>query len=241
MNITVCIRTLNEMENIDKCIDAYPFANKILVADGGSTDGTFELVNDMKHYDIRIKARHYEVKVECQNGIFRNPDGPHLQFLYDWALEEGADWIISQDCDQRPNYLLKQDARDIFSKSDKDFILVTQLFLWGKDKYFPEMSGADHGWMQGLWAWRANINMKVIDRMPHFEFSYDGNVAIDLDRSPRSQRLLPPYCFMHYGWPTPEKVIQHVDYYRKSGLIPGMSNPLSSNGSLADLPEFAHE
>lgn len=238
MKIVTCIRTYNEEFNIRQCCEAYQFTDAILIADGGSTDKTKEIASTYP----KVSVRDYEVKVKCQGGIERNPDGPHLQFLYDWALEEGADWIISQDCDQRPNYALKRDARGIFEESDRDFILVTQLFLWGNDHYFPELSGADRGWpMQGLWAWRANINMKVIDHMPHFEFSYDGKTAIDLDRSPRSQRLLPPYCFMHFGWPTPERVIQHVDYYRKSGLISGMIHPLMAGGNLADLPEWAHE
>jgi len=189
----------------------------------------------------KVKIRNYDVKVECANGIWRNPDYLHLMFLWDWAIEEGADWIISQDCDQRPNKFLKQDARIIMEDMKEDFLLATQIYLWGKEQYFPELS--NHGqWIQGLWAWRANINLRVIDKMPHFEFSFDGNKSIDINTMPnRCHRILPPYCYMHYGWQTEEQVDKHLEYYRKSKLIEGMVHPLDFGGRLAPILDWMQE
>jgi glycosyltransferase involved in cell wall biosynthesis len=238
MRFISTVRTYNEAEHIEKFCQSYSeFADVILVADGGSEDNTKELASKYP----KVKIRDYTVKVECKNGIWRNPDGPHIQFLIDWAQEEGADWIVHQDCDQRPNKYLKQDIRKMLEETDKDFILVTQIFLWGSTQYFRSMSNQGSGWMQGLWAWRANINMKIIDKMPHYEFSYDGVKPIDIDRSDRILRTQPPYCFMHYGWESAEKTQSHVEYYRNSGLIPNMTHPLHAGGTPSNLEEWMIE
>lgn len=235
MRIVSCIRTLNEKDNIDKCCQAYQFCDEILIADGGSTDGTPFLA---KKYP-KVKVLNYDVKVECKGGIWRNPDYLHLMFLWDHAIEDGADWIISQDCDQRPNLYLKRDARQIFENMEEDFLLATQIYLWGSDHYFPKMSKQGE-WMQGLWAWRANINLKVIDKMPHFEFSFDGQKAIDINKQ-NVKRILPPYCYLHFGWPNEEKTDAHINYYRKSGLIPTMNHPKLFGGKLAQLEDWMIE
>jgi len=238
MKIAACIRSYNESKNIEKCCESYlEFVDKLLIADGGSTDDTVLLASKYKNVEIRS----YSNRVLLKGGITRNPDGPHINFLLDWADEEGADWVIEQDCDQRPNKYLKQDARKIFETTNKDFIQVTQLFLWGKDQYFPDLSGANSGWMQGLWAWKTKTRLRVIDKMPHFEFTLDGRHSLDINKSGREQNILPPYCFMHYGWQSLEQVNAHLEYYRSSGLISGMLSPLQFGGKLAPLPDFAVE
>jgi hypothetical protein len=248
MRIIVCVRTLNEAERIEKFCHSYPFADKILIADGGSEDRTVEIAWKQP----RTFVRDYLLKVECKNGIWRNPDGLHLQFLFDWAVDEGADWIISQDCDQRPNKILKNVIRDVLSKTDMDFITATQVFRWGKDQYFPAFSTKNGNmyledankekWYQGMWAWRANIGLKVVDAMPHYFFNFDGSKnMLDIDKTGRCFRIYPPACFMHYGWITPEMTEAHMEYYRKSGLIPGQLHPLQMCGAPAPLLDWMVE
>ncbi len=237
MKIVSTVRTLNEESNIRKFRESYSqFADRILIADGGSVDNTVPLAEQFPKVDIDF----YPVKVPCENGIMRNPDGPHIQFLIDWARREGADWIVHQDCDQRPNKFLKEDIRDILATTTEPFVCVTQIFLWGKDQYFPQMSAEEHGWMQGLWAWRADIDLKIINKMPHYEFSFDGKTPIDINKQPH-RNLLPPYCFMHYGWETPQKTQAHMDYYNKSGLIKNINHPLNYGGPLKPLQLWMEE
>jgi hypothetical protein len=239
MKIVATVRTFNEAQHIKKFCESYSqFADLILVADGGSTDNTTKLASQYP----RVRIRNYNVRVECGQGIWRNPDGPHIQFLVNWAMEEGADWIVHQDCDQRPNKYLKEDVRQVLSQTDKDFLMVTQIFLWGKNHYFPDLSKPEgDNWGQGLWAWRANIGMRIIDRMPHYEFSYDGENSIDISKTGKNLNLLPPYCFMHYGWETIEKADAHIEYYKASGLIPGMEHPLKFGGSIKELEDWMIE
>ena len=230
MKVFACCRALNESKHIEKFCQSYQtIADTILVADGGSTDNTVLLAESVP----KTKVINYDVKVECRNGICRNPDGPHIQFLVDTARDMGADWIIFQDTDMRPNKYLKECGRELFSYMDeenKDFLLLTQVFLWQNDWYFPTMSKQGNRWMQGLWAWRANINLKIINKMPHFEFSYDGQHSIDINKTGRQLAIQPPSCYLHYGWESKEMTDEHVEYYRTSGLIPGMAHPLNIGG-----------
>lgn len=241
MKIVSCCRALNEERHIKQFCDAYQnIADLILVADGGSEDNTVLLAESMP----KTKVRNYPVKVELKNGIWRNPDGSHIQFLVDWAVEEGADWIIFQDCDMRPNKFLKETARDIFQLMEdmkKDFLLMTQIFMWNNIAYFPNMSLSNGQWMQGLWAWRANIGIKIIDKMPHFEFSYDGKTPIYFDKTGKHLAVQPPPCFLHFGWEDLEKTNAHWNYYRKSGLIPGMISPLQIGGMQKPLESWMVE
>jgi len=241
MKIAACCRAFNEHRHIEKFCQSYQsIADVILIADGGSEDDTVAIAESIP----KVKVKNYPVKVQCANGIERNPDGPHIQFLIDWAVEEGADWIIFQDTDMRPNKHLKENGRSLFKMMDsvqKDFLLITQVFLWQNEQYFPNMSRSGNDWAQGLWAWRANIGLKIINKMPHFEFSFDGVTSIDLNRLGREMRVQPPSCYLHFGWEDRAKTLEHAEYYRKSGLIPGMLDPLSIGGTLQPKETWMEE
>jgi hypothetical protein len=238
MKIVATVRTFNESKHIRRWCESYSqFADILLVADGGSTDNTIKIASQYP----KVQIRNYPVTVTLRDGTKRNPDGPHIQFLVDWATEIGGDWIVHQDCDQRPNKFLKRDARIIMEDMKEDFFQVTQIFLWGKDMYFPKMSDFGNGWAQGLWAWRLSSKLKILNRMPHYEFSLDGHTSLNVDRSGRNLNIQPPYCFLHYGWQTNEETVEHVEYYRRTGLIDGMKHPLEDGGRLAPLEDWMIE
>jgi len=220
--IIACVRTFNEAERIAKFCRAFQFCDEIIVADGGSEDDTFKIAWDQP----KTFVVSYPVKVKLKNGMYRNPDGPHLNFLWDLAREHGADWIISQDCDQRPNKFLKEQARQIMETTTKNFIMPVQIFLWKKTMYFPHLSKENGygNWMHGIWAHRANLGMKAIDKMPHYEFTIDPIKTNDFTL------VEPPACYMHHGWESDEGTLKMVKYYRETGLIPGMNHPLFMGG-----------
>jgi len=238
MKLFACIRTLNEADHIEDFCKCYSFVDRILIADGGSTDNTVLLAEQFPN----VTVKNYLVKVECRNGIWRNPDGPHIQFLIDWAEAEGADWIIFQDCDHRLNINLKRDLYGILESCKKDFIFATQIFMWKQKQWFPDMSVRNDKFMAGLLGWRANRHIKIINAMPHFGFSFDGKTMTNFSQLEHNEVLpCPPYCFMHFGWDTDEMVAKQVGYYRTSGLIPNMIDPKDMGGIPASLEEWMVE
>jgi hypothetical protein len=238
MKIVSSCRTLNEERHIEQWCKSYSeFADVLLIADGGSTDNTIELASKYP----KVQIRNYDVRVEMKDGSFRNPDGPHVQFLVDWATEIGGDWIIHQDCDQRPNEILREYARELLEWTDKDFVQITQIFLWGKDKYFHNLSFMGGKWAQGLWAWKLSTGLKILDRMPHYMFSLDGQEPTDINKTGRELNVQPPYCFLHCGWQTEEETQAHIKYYRDTGLIPDMAHPLQFGGEPVPLLDWMVE
>jgi len=226
MKIVATCRTLNEERNIDAFCRAYSeFCDFLLVADGGSTDDTVERALQYP----KVQVRPFDIKVTLKDGTQRNPDGPHVQFLVDWATEIGGDWLIHQDCDQRPNKFLKNDARTILEYAREDYLLVTQIFMWGNNQYFRDLTYRGNVPMQGLWAWRLSTGLRILDAMPHYTFSLNGADMLDLEKA-NHRKILPPYCFMHFGWPDEETTRKHVEYYKRTGLIEGMQHPLNFGG-----------
>ena len=152
--IIVTVRTRDEAHRIGQFCEAYREADKILVADGGSEDNTIEIAKSYPN----VEVRNYTKRVQLDNGLWRNNDSDHANFLFRWAYSLKPDWVIFDDCDIRPNYLLKKFYRRIMETADEETILAVRVYLWGKDKHFPQLSsplGEEKG--QGsLWARRGS-------------------------------------------------------------------------------------
>lgn len=232
MKIVATVRTRNEARNIEKFCLSYQWADLILVADGGSEDNTIEVAS----LQPKTKVRSFTERRGMRNRYWRNPEGAHLNFLADWAMEEGADWIIEDDCDCRPNYLLKENARGIFESTEMNFILAVRMYLWRDGDHFPNMAspGGKKKWEASFWAWRATVPLRFYDSSFAYEFTPKPTVDDSL-------RLLPPYCLLHYSWVDEDVLRKKMKFYDESGQIPGIRYPLDYAGELEPLPEWAHE
>lgn len=149
LKIVVITKALNEARHIADFCTGYAWANLILVADGGSDDRTKEIAATFPN----VKVRDFEQRIELPDGSFMNPEPAHVNFLIDWAIEEGADWIILEGCDCWPNLLLKRKAREFFRQAqveDKDGIMLYRLYMWQEAQYFPKINEPG----PALWAWR---------------------------------------------------------------------------------------
>src|SRR5690349_6931588 len=103
MKICVAVRVRDEERNIERFCANYAWADSILIADGGSQDKTKELA--LQYPNVKIRDFHEQVLMKHK--MVRNPHGQHLNFLIDWAFaEDGADWIIMDDADCFPNYMV---------------------------------------------------------------------------------------------------------------------------------------
>lgn len=235
MKIVTIVRTRDEARNIERFCEHYQWVDAVLVADGGSLDDTVSLAQKYKN----VKVRNFPIKVPMENGLWRNPHGAHINFLSHWArFEENADWIIFDDCDCVPNYLLVDKGRELLEQTDKDYVYAVRVYLWGEDRHFPNMA-QPHGrgkWEPSIWAWRASTRLHF--REDHPEYLQEMTIRPPEDRK---LNLLPPYCLIHRPWPTEEFTNQKIDFYRNSGQIRGMRHPLDFAGPLEPLPDFVRD
>jgi (heptosyl)LPS beta-1,4-glucosyltransferase len=83
--LTVLIPCKDERHNILDCIDSVrDFADEILVADSGSTDGTLELIREMP--GVRVIEREYVNSADFKN----------------WAIPQAKhEWVFLLDADER--------------------------------------------------------------------------------------------------------------------------------------------
>ncbi len=242
MKILALVKTRNEAGVIGVFCHSYLWTDGILVADGGSTDKTIE---DTQKYDI-VQARNYEEKLyrggkwlysptgekeKYQGGTWFNPSGKMTNFLLDWAEEEGADWVILDDCDCHPNYKLRENAKHFINIAETEgytAIFAYRLHIYGYDKYFPDLNKPG----QSLWAWKLNSGIRANPE------SIIGPGMCNIPSIATQLVLDHPYVLLHYAWPTEGVVSEKLEFYRTISN-PETKHPLEYGGKLAPLPDYA--
>jgi len=223
--ITVC-RTLNEERNIELfCEEHSKISDIILISDGGSEDRTIELA---EKFD-KVHVESFEKRV-YRGDVWRNPHGLHINSMIDWAIENGAEWIIYDDCDSVPNKYMKENLPIYMSNPAYDTIMVRRLYLYKDEGHFPAM--AEVGF--AIWAWMAHLEVRASEENPwhhHMEF----------DRRGKSARLEFPSCLMHYSWPDDEEIERKASFYRVAKKIPDRQiwHPTQFGGKIEPVPAWA--
>jgi glycosyltransferase involved in cell wall biosynthesis len=235
MKIVVIVRARDEEHRIGKFCESYKDADQIIVSDGGSEDRTVEIASG---YPNVILSPFLE-RTELNHRFWRNNDSDHVNHLIREANKLKPNWIIFDDADCRPNYLLRQDYRSILEKSDKDYIMAVRIYFWGTDQYFPRMSSPGGQLEPSLWAWRGSLDFWTINNPPAYFFRVGDKKTEDMATDATS--LFPPYCLLHYSWDSPDRVEHHIKNYRDSGFMPGYDSPLQFAGSLSPLEEWMRE
>lgn len=227
MKVIVTARTRNEEKRIERYVMSYQWADKILVADGGSEDDTVSICKGLPNTEVRM----FEKRVPSDDGkVWRNPHGEHINFLIEWAEEEGADWIIFDDVDCIPNYALKTEGRFLFKTAEADYLLANRVYFYKEDKYFEKLTKPTGDWTPSLWAWRANkeIRAKEEDGWEHY-------IDVHLEGL-EGQAILPPFCLLHYFYPDDEFMKKKLDFYRH--MRKGILDPKEYGGELLPLEDW---
>ena len=229
MKIVVAVRCRNEDRHIERFLHSYDFADHIVISDGGSTDRSLEILNRYSHKNPKFDVRHFGVE-ETVNNVTWNPDAPHMNFVIAAAREYDPDWLIFDDMDDVPNYLLRKDARVLLSQSPYPQVNAFRLYLWGDDQHFPYMNRNFDMNYTSLWAWKP----KEIDIHADESIRHGTMVGTATEYT----RLNVPYCLLHRSW-YPNTITAKMIRYNLVGLP--MDHPLQFAGPPEPLPEFAHD
>lgn len=226
MKIIACTRALNEERNIAHFCAGYDWADMVLVADGGSTDGTVEIANLFPN----VWVREFAVRVPVGKG-WMNPEPQHMNFTVEWAEEEGADWIIYDDADGWPNPALKRDARAILEGVKQPGVYLYRFYLWGQDEYFPK-----YNVNTSVWAWRPSVWHVRWEEATQFNFE----THIHGLQSKKALHLeAPPYCLLHNF--APDEAAVQIKLERYAGWGFPQIHPLASIYAPPEaLPEWVH-
>ena len=115
--VSVLILTLNESDNLPRCMQAVGWSDDILVLDSFSTDDTVEVA---KRHGARVMQREFDGFAGQRNfGL------EHGQLVHDWVLHLDADEVVSD--------ALRDEIVQVIETTDKQaFYLASKMTLHGK-------------------------------------------------------------------------------------------------------------
>ena len=222
--IVTITRCYNEEKNIKRFLKGYAFSDIIIVSDGGSSDNSVRMLEASP-----VKLLHFQ-ESEYIRGEYWNPDNSHFNFIINAAKEYDPDWIILDDMDDVPNYLLRENACQILENCASAQVNAYRLYMWGDDQYFPKMNNYFDPIYKSLWAW----NPRKADIQGDETVRHGTLIGLSDD----VYGIGTPMCLLHKSW-HPDTIDAKIARYNKLDLP--MTHPLKFAGTPEPLPDWAHE
>lgn len=155
--ISVCIITLNEEDNINRCLSSLNFADEIIIVDSGSTDNT--LLVAQTYSKVSIHHRKFDNYINQKN------------YCKSLARNE---WVLAVDADEEISEELK---KEILSLTKEEMQAISGF-------YIPRLSFYMGKWIRHG-GWYPNYQMRFFKKekgnfsgfLVHETVSIDGKVA----------------------------------------------------------------
>ncbi|TGN03089.1 glycosyltransferase family 2 protein [Leptospira dzoumogneensis] len=112
--ISACIITLNEEDNIERCLSSLDFVNEIIVLDSGSKDKTESIA---KKKGAKVVLRKFDDYVSQKNHVISLAENP---------------WILTLDADEELSPGLKEEIKSLFKNGEpeEDGFIIPRLTMY---------------------------------------------------------------------------------------------------------------
>ena len=230
MKIIVGVRALNEAELFPVFLSNIPFADVLVVADGGSTDRTKAIALT----DPRVIWHDFTDRVPGKNGGWRNPEGAHVRFLLDRMEElchEPEDWLWMTEVDAFPNLNLQREARTLLERCNVDGVPLFMTWLCyvapdGVSHYPRTMQGPGYtAWHRGA----ATVDAGA-------DFDGQGNLYVEQRNAFSADQTL---SRIHLTWETEELIARKIAWYREVHSWDHLKHPDVDWAPRKPLPDWA--
>jgi glycosyltransferase involved in cell wall biosynthesis len=214
VKIAVSMITLNEERYIRQALASCDFADTVAIVDGGSTDGTHDIIKEFGMPRVRGIVLPWE-------NHFGNQRQRSLKFV-----DSDTDWIIRLDADEQFPPVFRQNIRTLLAGLPENIIAcrIRQVNLVYDEHTY---SAARGGWETWPRIWR---NLRLPDGSPAWQ--WQGQVheytklmtdkgLVECDESRIATLNVP---VLHYGWLDRSRREEREALYSKmkgSGFAPG--------------------
>lgn len=168
MSVSVFIQTLNEENNLPRCLDSLKWSDDIVILDSFSTDNTKKIAEE---YGCRFYQRNYDGRANNQNWAVKN-----IKFKNPWV------WYVDAD-EVTPEALMNEILENCEKNNSYNaFFVRRKNFFQGK---WLKHCGGENAWICRLWkpnkiSWDRGANpVAIVDgeigylktRFDHYFFS----------------------------------------------------------------------
>jgi glycosyltransferase involved in cell wall biosynthesis len=135
MSASVFIQTLNEQQNLPRCLASVSWSDDIVVLDSLSSDGTFDIAREA---GARVFQRKYEGRANNQNWAVEN-----IQFKHPWVWHTDADEVTPPELAEEIEKVTSETSR-----SETVYYVRPKNMLFGK---WLKHGGQSNVWIARLW------------------------------------------------------------------------------------------